>query len=587
MAADPKARRRRIGVTVALLLLLGWCALAGLSLLRARDRAQAGIDRLESAERDLHAADVLRGEGLGTLRAAQRSFADAHAAASSPFVLPLRFLPVVGRQVRSIESLAGAAATVTGAGADATAAAQRAVRERATTGDERLALLAELRRVSERAHARIRQVDLGPSKALVGPLLDARSRFDEQLGRVERATVELADASIGLTEVLRGPSRYVLFAASNAEMRSGSGSWLIAGDLRFADGRFTLDPMDTVTDANPPDASTPIPRALAPWAWTRPNEDIRNLSFSPDLAPNARLGAELWRRARGGPVDGVLVIDPVALRNLLAATGPVEVDGRRLDEDSVLPYLLTEQYRGLGYDSVNPERADAEQTARHAGLSQVAREVIGRLDTQGWDAAELVDALRPAAAGRHVLAWSPHRTQQRAWRAAGVDGALPADALALAVANVGANKLDPFLVIDAGLGSAPRPGGGRRVTVSIRIRNDAPTGLGAYAAGPSPLTDLAEGEYAGVLSLDVPGAARRVVLEGADAIQTRGRDGRARMVAGTFRLARGATRSFTLRFDLPTGLPEVSVRPSARVPATTWRHAGETWRDEEARTVTP
>ena len=97
----------------------------------------------------------------------------------------------------------------------------------------------------------------------------------------------------------------------------------------------------------------------------------------------------------------------------------------------------------------------------------------------------------------------------------------------------------------------------------------------------------AEGEYAGVLTFDVPAWARSIRLEGADAIQTRGRDGPARMVAGNFRVARGATRTFTLRFDLPQGRARVSVRPSARVPATTWHHGSTTWRDEEPRALEP
>lgn len=589
MAAAPTARRRRfrIGVAVALLLVAAWGALAATTLLRARHRAQSGIDRLESAQRDLHAAEVLRGAGLDALRAARDDFRAAHDATRSPIVAPLRALPVVGRQVRSVDSLTGAAVTVTSAGADATAAAQRAVRGRPADGAARLALLDELHAISTRADARIRTVDLGPSRALVGPLADARIRFAEQLARVQRATTELTDASIGLGQVLRGPARYVLFAASNAEMRSGSGMWLLAGDLRFADGRFNLGEVGSVTAANPPDASTPIPPELAPWAWTRPNEELRNLAFSPEFAPNARLAAALWARARGGAVDGVLVLDPVALRGLLAATGPVEVDGRRLDESNVLDYLLVEQYRGLGYDAADPEGGAAGTAARHAGLSQVARAVITRLDEQGWDAAELLDALRPAAAGRHVLAWSPHPTQNRAWRAAGVGGGVPRDSLALAIDNVGANKLDPFLVVDARITATDRIDGERRITVTARVRNDTPAGLGSYAAGPSPLTDVAEGEYAGVLTFDVPAWARSIRLEGADAIQTRGRDGPARMVAGNFRVARGATRTFTLRFDLPQGRARVSVRPSARVPATTWHHGSTTWRDEEPRAIEP
>ena len=94
MAAAPTARRRRfrIGAAVALLLVAAWGVLAATTLLRARHRAQSGIDRLESAQRDLHAAEVLRGAGLDALRAARDDFRAAHDATRSPIV-GWRFVP--------------------------------------------------------------------------------------------------------------------------------------------------------------------------------------------------------------------------------------------------------------------------------------------------------------------------------------------------------------------------------------------------------------------------------------------------------------------------------------------------------------
>jgi hypothetical protein len=67
----------------------------------------------------------------------------------------------------------------------------------------------------------------------------------------------------------------------------------------------------------------------------------------------------------------------------------------------------------------------------------------------------LVDQLRGAVDGRHLLAWSPHATQQRAWRAAGVSGALRPDSLMVSAMNFGGSKVDQYLAIAADLQVQP------------------------------------------------------------------------------------------------------------------------------------
>ena len=368
-------------------------------------------------------------------------------------------------------------------------------------------------------------------------------------------------------------------------MRSGSGAWLSAGILTFDQGRFSLGEMQTSSAFNPSPPVDATGDLQARWGWSTPGGDYRNLALSPQFPDNAALAAQMWQRATGQAVDGVLVMDPVALQALLRATGPVDVDGRTISADTVIPYLLVDQYRGLDYDLAHPERTEAEQAARRAGLARVARAVIGALDTAGWNAPDLVGSLQSAAADRHVLAWSGDPVQQRGWDAAGVDGALPADSLMLSLDNLGANKLDPFMRVDANVTSSSAARGARRVSVDVTIRNDAPTGLGRYAEGPFPGTTFAAGEYAGLLTLEVPARAGDVQLSGTTGVQAAGPDGATQVIAGSVQIARGATLRARLTFTLPAGRSTVSVRGSARVPATRWRVGSESFTDDAVRQV--
>ncbi len=584
--------RRRLVVLMVLVFMLCWIAGAAANLLSARSKAQAGITRLESAQGSLSAADVLRGEGLAEIRAANRDFVSAAHSSGSFFLAPFEVLPIIGRQLHSINALASAAASITQIGAGVTESAQRAVAIPAAGGPERVALVESLGEIAERASTDLDRVDLGPGNALVSPLADARSRFVTQVDRIRQATSDLQVASGGLATIMKGPTRYLVFAASNAEMRSGSGAWLTAGVLTFDGGRFSLSEMRSSVAYNPSTQQSPVPADFAKqWGWAEIGTDFRNLSLTPNFPDSAAVAVSMWRQSTGEEVDGVIVLDPIALRSLLDASGPVDVDGRQISAENVAQYLLIDQYRGLDYDLKNPERTEEMNAARRAGLSRVANAIVARLDAQGWSAPDLVESLRVAAAGRHVLAWAGNAEQERAWIASGIDGRVPSDALSISVINVGANKLDVYLDTKAKVRSVSVLAEGtsrkKRVRVAISISNNTPTGLGRYAAGPFPGKPYAEGEYAGILALNVPRNASRIRLSGVDAPVARGPEGAATVIAGSFRVMRGSSRDFVLSFEVPDTSSTISVRSSARVPATLWSYRGVEWRDEESRSIAP
>lgn len=554
-----------------------WVIVCGVLLLRTALALGNGRDSVQRARGQLDAEAIADGRPLPDLRKARNSFRTADAAVGNPLVLPLKLLPVLGRQLRSVDVLAGAAAEVTDAAVEALDRTSEIVDDTGGGGPARLEQVETLEEVVTTAFRRVEAVDdLGPRVGLVGPLADARNELAEELIEAQES---LRDASAGATAAVRllaGPRRYLVVAANNAEMRAGSGMWLTGGVLTTGGGRLDLGEVEPLYElADTEDGQVPIEdRDLRErWGARHPEGDWRTLMFSPRLPASAELGVEMWRASGQEPVDGVLVLDPVALAGVVRATGPVEVQGRRISGDEVVDEMLKEQYARYTTDAEVPDRRNE--------LSEVARAAFSALDAGDWSPSILAAELSRAVSGRHLMAWSTDPVEQRGWEAAGMAGALRPDSLLVSVVNRGGNKLDPYLRSDAELRTEP-DGDGVEVSVRLRFTNEAPATLPSYVAGER--SSLREpGDYIGLVTVNVPGAARDVRIVEGEFDPVRGPDGPTFVVAADLRLARGEAGELEVRFRLPGDDPSLTVEPSARVPAVTWRHKRDLWQDSSRR----
>jgi hypothetical protein len=286
-------------------------------------------------------------------------------------------------------------------------------------------------------------------------------------------------------------------------------------------------------------------------------------------------------------VNGVLALDVVALKDLLQATGPVHLsDGTTETADQVLTDVMLRQYIGIvGYP---------DQSTRRDRLSDIARGALDDLDSGGWHAADLVDDLRGAAQGRHLLAWSPDRREQAGWTAAGIDGIVPNDAVLVGLHNRGGNKLDQFMNVQGHVATTraapPTAGAGWNVTVSLQVENATPaTGIPQYVEGPYPgAAGAAAGLYQGYAVFEVPRFAGSIHLavDGKRApFVTAGPDGNSQVVAAYVQIPLGISRRVVASFTVPTRQRSLLFAPSARVPAIAWTAPGLVWSDDVARRV--
>ncbi len=571
-------RRGRIALVVLGVVVFVWLVAAAVMLFQAKRDIQAGIARLEEARDELSPGDLVRGEGRPALRDAEREFEQASDRAGSPFVAPLQFVPLLGEQVRSVDAQTDAAADVVRIGRKAMGDAERAFDERPAAGPDRVALMDEVGRITARAQARLQGIELGPDFFLFGPIGDARTDFTARLKEVQASLADSQAAAAGFAQFLRGPNRYLVLAANNAEMRAGSGMWLSAGTLTVQDGAFDLSEMQPTGDLLLPPGAVPIEGDFAErWGWFAPTEDFRRLATTPRFDVTAPLAVEMWRNLTGEAVDGVIVVDPLTLRGLLAAEGPIDAGGIALDSESILQYIFLEQYRIAPLE-------DADQSARRDQLGAIARAAIDAFEDRDWDPPTLVDELAPAGGGRHVLAWSADPVEQRGWEATGIAGELDEDSMLVSLMNIGGNKLDQFMALEGSI-DVDTAGPDTEIVMHLAITNEAPIGEPAYVVGPHPRSGVGEGVYLGIFAVDLPGAGFDVRLEGGETLVAEGPDGPALVVATTLQLARGETRELTLRFRLPEGVSGLRVEPSAREPAIAWHHGDVEWVDDHAERV--
>lgn len=565
-------RRRRLLLSAAGAAVGLWAAACTVLLLQAAGDLRAGREAATSARDGIDASAIAEGGVVGPLRQAASRFGSAAATTRSPILAPVRILPIAGRQLRSITALSEAAGEVAAAGADAAQQAQRVLDEPSGGGPARVDQVRVVADTLRETSARLAAIDdLGPRKGLVRPLARARNELAAEL---DDARAALADAGAGADAALsflEGPRRYLLVAANNAEMRAGSGMWLSGGVLTTAAGRIELGEVGPLYEiADPPDGAVPItdPHLAQRWGFWNPTYDWRGLMTSPRFPVAAEHALRMWEAARGERLDGVIVVDPVALAAVVRATRPVRVGDLELGADQVELELLHGQY--LRFDE-NDERREL--------LGDLASEVFRALDEGDWSAATLVEELGEAVRGRHLLAWSPDEREQAGWEAAGMAGEIRPASLLVAVLNRGGNKLDVFLDVDAALSSSA---GGPTTDFELRLdlTNAAPEELPRYVEGPPFRGTWAPGTYVGQVAVTLPANAEAVTIEGeGTALVTEGRDGPARVVATAVEIPRGGAQQVVVRFRMPSSTGTLLVEPSARVPPTTWSYGSSSWQD--------
>jgi len=572
------ARRRgirRAVVGVVVLVVLGWAAAAALKLLSARRDLEAGKHQLDIAKTMTSNSQLAKGSASTPLRLGATRLDSAHADLVSVWVSPLRYVPVIGRQLESARALSNAGAQTALIVANALDSLHAAALTPPAV-DGRVALIELFSSVMSAAQQQISLLDLGPTNGLISPLASARNDLQSEVSRIGEFVDRASAVGRAGADLLAGQHRVLVLLTNNAEMRNGSGMANQLGLLQVKDGHLSMVSVQSVYDV--PVAPGLVPAAGdfgARWGWLDPTSDWQELLSSPDFDVTAPLAQQMWNLSGQPPVDAVIAVDPFALQAILLAVGPVHYDGQTVTSANVLSQMFFQQYVGL--------TTAAQNTAHDDAVGELAKAATASLEAGNWSPSQLFLALADAARGRHIMVWSNSASDESAWQAAGAGGALQPDSLMVSLLNRSRSKSDQFVSTSTAITLQPA-GSYTQVSLAVSIANRTPAGLDQFIAGPGagvqpellPGQTVSYGDYVGVLAVTLPEAAVDVQLSGVDNPAVYGPQGPNFAVGAQYIVRDDTTTTVLITFEVPTVDGRLELEPSARAPAETWTYAGQT-----------
>ncbi|HEV7524942.1 MAG TPA: DUF4012 domain-containing protein [Acidimicrobiia bacterium] len=441
--------------------------------------ARAGVDAARSGDR-VAAADDFAEAGKRFDAAANRL--------GSWMTLPARQLPIVGPQMRTLDTIARLGArTIPLARSAATNI--NPDRLRLVNGRLDLATLASYRPTFDRlaAQTRLVRTELGrlPRTWLIPALERQLVRFEATVIRADESA-QTADEAVRLAPALLGGSgvrTYFVAFVTPAEARGSGGLMANYGILTASGGRLRLGKVGRGPDLNfgtRPKHLTGPAEYLARYGKFQPAQTWENVTMSPDFPSVAQVMAQLYPQSGGTRVDGVISVDPYAMAQLLSLTGPVRVAGIpvTLDANNAVSFLLRDEYTLI-----------TDPILRSNLLGDVARAVFDRLTTgQSAQPSRMAQALSAVTRTENLALWFRDSSEQQFVRRIGADAGLPAvrgDSFGVIVQNGGGNKIDNFLQRTVRYAATVTAATGAvRTHAVVALHNSSPTsGVPLYVIG--------------------------------------------------------------------------------------------------------
>jgi hypothetical protein len=304
-----------------------------------------------------------------------------------------------------------------------------------------------------------------------------RPEIKDGIEQAQQAQKQLADAQAGLKflpRFLGADERrtYLLAMQNSAEQRGTGGAILQYRLLSIFRGAPKLleDTGGTVykIDTNRRPIDIKLPRDAWYVQAIRDAQRFGNANWSPDWPLSAQLTVDYAQATPGTrfpDVDGVILVDPVVMQEMLPGTGPFKTtQGTRVSQRRIIHFVLNQAYAAF-----------PDPKYRRARLEAVVNGFYERM-LNPEHPGELVRGMGEAIAEKHIQVWLEDPVDQSFVRRMNWDGEIePArgrDYLNVVEQNVGGNKLDYFDNGDISVRIDPLNHRDVRVQTKVTIAND-------------------------------------------------------------------------------------------------------------------
>lgn len=215
---------------------------------------------------------------------------------------------------------------------------------------------------------------------------------------------------------------YAVMAMTPSEMRSSGGLIGSVGDLTTSNGTVHIGDFRSNGDYLPygiGDHSEDMKRVFTDEGPLHMSFDIRDLAVFPNTADSAVAMQSVWNRTPWGqsvPLDGVIMVDPVFLQQLIAINGNVTLpDGTVLTGENTAEFLMNTVYQKY---PENETDVLFGVVAGQAMKSMFSHMDMGKLYKTG-------KMLGTMAKGRHFTMYAFDERAEQGIQAAGFTGQTP------------------------------------------------------------------------------------------------------------------------------------------------------------------
>lgn len=461
----------------------GWLGVSAVLARKSLLRAQTATAALRQ---DLERGDS--GKAAARLISIGKDTERARSLTSTPLWRVAGRLPVAGQSVRTVRGLAFEADTLSTRVLPHFVALGEATSNGGLRNGDRVdvdmlrRMHSALAAAAPELEAVVRRAGALPDALLLTPVARARTLLLADTTELARTTTGLRDALSIAPAMLGadGPRRYFVALQTNAELRGSGGLLGAYAILEADDGRLRLSELGSnkalqntfpkPTDGLDPDFAQRYQSFGSDGFWL-------NSNMSAHFPTVSKIWSSMYERTTSKHIDGSIAIDPIALAEILRATGPATgPGGERITAENIVE--LTEKQIYARYPAL------LQDPLRDRLQLDITRALYDRLIAPVSHEVGLLPQLGAAAAGGHVRISSNIPGEQVVLEGSSVGGALPATDgpyLQVALNNAGGTKLDYYLTSLLTYAFEARRGQDQDVSLTLKLRNGAPaSGLPEY-----------------------------------------------------------------------------------------------------------
>jgi hypothetical protein len=444
-------RRLQVGVIVVGILLLGtvtWLATRVLVVKTDLEAAQSLVDQLQG--------EIGSGDFSGLAATSDQLQAKSASAAAGTSDLSWRaaeFIPFVGANLSAVRAVAESVDDIVqevAVPAVAVAGSFDLTARDPVTGGFDLAPLSEVKVIVGSAQTvfaeSLARIDALNGADTVGPVSAAVEKLHGLLLQADSAAtaaaplIDIAGPALGQD----GERKYVLAFQNNAESTALGGSSASYTLLTANQGAIAVTDQASSADFVEGEAVDVDVDQSAIDLYSSYLVDHSNTSTSrPDFPTAAKIMQAYWLRDKNTAVDGVISVDPLALAQILKATGPITLStGDVLSSDNAVSLLVNEIY--FRYNSYT------EGEIVDGFFAEAASAVLTKVMSGSFDIKTMIEAVKNGVDSGSIMMWSSNPAEQQALDGTRLQGVLPqandpATVIGVYYRDTSASKIDYYL----------------------------------------------------------------------------------------------------------------------------------------------